>query len=79
MELPFDFKQNVTQKVKCEYNQFAGSDPYPESAKQCFCDSSERMDMNEVVSQYNYFQGMLQIQRLRQSAAMATQRNDANQ
>jgi hypothetical protein len=71
MELPFDFKQNVTQKIRCDMSSFAGSDPFPDVAKQCFCDSAGRKDIAEVQAQYEYFQGMLQIQQLQNSAALA--------
>jgi len=47
-ELPFSFKENVTQKVQCEWSQFGDSDPFPEIAKQCFCDSAGRKDLTEV-------------------------------
>jgi hypothetical protein len=65
--------------VLCEWSQFGSTDPYPEVAKQCFCDSSARKDINEVHAQYDYLQGMLSIQRLQASAALAETRADAQQ
>jgi hypothetical protein len=64
--LPFDYKVNVSQKIQCEWSQFGGdnSDPYPDVAKQCFCDSSNRKELAEVASQYDYLHGMIEIQRL---------------
>jgi hypothetical protein len=76
-ELPFEYKQNVTQKISCEWSSFGGTDPYPEVAKQCFCDSSNRKDISEVHSQYDYLQGMLTIQELQESADTAQARADA--
>jgi len=63
-ELPFFYKENVTQPFKCEANFFLGSDPFPEVAKQCFCDSHGRKDITEVHAQFEFFQGMLAIQTL---------------
>lgn len=50
-ELPFNYKENVTQKLNCEWSSFGGvSDPFPEVAKQCFCDSAGRREIHEVES-----------------------------
>lgn len=76
-ELPFFYKEGVTQPFKCEANFFVGSDPFPEVAKQCFCDSSNRKSITEVHSQFEFFQGMLAIQTLQSSAQAAAAHNEA--
>ena len=78
-DLPFLYKQNVTQKIRCDTKSFGVADPFPDTAKQCFCDSAGRKDLDEVEAQYQFFQGMMAIETLQASAAAAADRNAATQ
>jgi hypothetical protein len=78
-DLPFLYKRNVTQKIRCDTGSFGIADPFPETAKQCFCDSVGRKDLDEVEAQFQFFQGMMAIETLQASAAAAAERNAETQ
>ena len=64
LNLPFFYKENVTNQINCNLKAFIGSDPFAEHAKQCFCDAHGIMDMKEAKAMSDFFMGMMDLEKI---------------
>lgn len=62
LNLPFFFKENVTNQIDCNLKSFIGSDPFADKAKQCFCDAHNVMDIGEAKAMSEFFTGMMELE-----------------